>query len=1367
MSSELDRQSLVDIFVFEASEAMAVLRKAFHPPDGSEPTPAQLQEQYVWAHKVRGASALYGYEGLALMGGLLESTLEDAPSIETLMWPKALEVLRGLVTSFESQLKVVAIGGAEDLLISAQWKGEAAGLFPRLPAAVPLQHTLLAPDYLVPALDDEVLSCFVPASQEFLQSMELLLQRLREDSRDRETIHRLYRMAHTVRGSAHSIGFKAISDVAHSVEDCMIAVREGRVSISSDVIGIFSRAVEVIRLLVSRNEGAVAQLQRDVPEVTQALARIQNGECMAETAQAMESSALAFQVATAVMDRPEDPAVAWYQSTTAQAMEPHTPVFAGEAKLLDLPAESAEAWSQPMASPTVKPTDPVIDSAPEILDHSNESAGIGGIGAVASSVSSPLADSYLLPHLDLEVLSYFAPEAQEYLEALEAQLLRLEKEPQNFELIDRLFRTAHTLKGSAYTVGFQSIGDLTHYVEDFMMVVREGRAKILPGHSDVLLRSIDVIRLLMRLDTESLDTLRLRFSAVIIELKQLDQPMAAQVVEQSESVVAVAANDQGHSEESDTATAASVSGLLTDEYLVPDLDAEVLSYFAPEAQEYIEALETQLLRLDKEPQSPETIDQLFRTAHTFKGAAYTVGFQSIGDLMHYVEDFIMRVREGRAQILPGHSDALLRSLDVIKLLMRRDPASLDILRRRFVASITELKQLDQQIAAQAVESAPDAHPVDAPMGEAPHRQETVDAAKATEGKTSDGKAAEDREVIRVSRDRLERLLNLVGELVIGRGRLEQRLHTLENLSQQVVAYKGRLMESVHTFAEKHTFTLPTASSAPSTSQAQEAAGLTDFGSLEFDKYDDFNILARRIGEVTADISESMTQLSGSIHRSHDDMRHLAQLTLGMRDEIARARMVPIGTPFTRFHRATREMARATGKEVTLVTSGEHTEVDTGVVERLVDPLIHLVRNAVYHGIEPAAHRVSKGKPASGTIYLHAAHRGSVVVIEVEDDGAGLDVEKIRSKAVERGLIRAEQARETSESEIIKYIFMPGFSTADRIDDQAGRGVGMDVVKRAIESMNGRIEVESVRGMGTKFTLSLPLTLLIATALMVRVGSDHYGIPLPAIREVTMLTVGVHHRVGERSILHVGEEAIDVQPLRQLLTRSHVPVEMGKPVVIVRTTDGMLGLLVDELLGRQEIVIKPLGWFKSLGRSYFGGATIDPEGRVVLVLDPARLLARGGQAVAAPESLAEEIADSRVPQVEAPDSITSDQAILLVDDSLSIRKFVSRMLESSGYKVDTAVDGEDGLRQASVKSYRLIITDLEMPKLNGYEVIQGLRSRPLTQQTPIIVMTSRAGDKHRQMAIDIGASSYIAKPVDERSLIQEVKRWIGKETVACQ
>jgi len=1124
MSSELDRDGLVDIFFAEASETMGILTKAFHPSDGTTPTPAQLQEQCVWAHKIRGASGLYGYEGLALMGALLESTLEEAPSIEAWLWPKALETLRGMVTSFESQLKIVAHGGAEDVSVSARWKFEVAGLFPPVSATVAsAEPIVLAPDYLVPTLDAEVLSYFAPEAEEYLQTIVTLLHRLRQDSKDGETIQTLYRTAHTLKGSAHTIGFKVVGDVVHPVEVCMIAVREGRVVMSSTLIGAINRAVEVIRLLMRRDDAKVAQLQHDVPEVIQAFEQIRTGSGMAEAAQATVPIAQAVEMAAVVMDR------------------------LGES-----------------ASPEVESPSP----------------------------SSPLTDEYLLPLLDAEVLSYFAPEAQEYLESLEAQLLRLEKEQHNPEVIDQLFRTAHTLKGSAYTVGFQSIGDLTHYVEDFMGAVREGRVKI----------------------------------------------------------------------------------------------------------------------------------------------------------------------------LPGHTDALLRSVDVVRLLMRRDPSSLDMLRQRFAVAMQGLKQLDQLMGAQVVESGPVLHLIEASVERDERDQQETEPAKSAEGK-----AAEDREVIRVSRDRLERLLNLVGELVIGRGRLEQRLHMLENLSQQVLACKGRLVESVRSFEEKHTFTLPAATTGPAAVPFQGVTGLSDFGTLEFDKYDDFNILARRISEVTADITESMTQLSGSIRRSHEDMSCLAQLTLGMRDEIARARMVPIGTPFTRFRRATREMARATGKEVTLVTSGEHTEVDTGVVERLVDPLVHLVRNAVYHGIEPAAVRVSKGKPAAGTIYLHAAHRGNAVLIEVEDDGAGLDVEKIRAKAVERGLIRPEVARLLPESEVIKFIFMPGFSTADQIGDQAGRGVGMDVVKRVIESMNGHIDVESIRGVGTKFTLNLPLTLLIATALMVKAGSERYAIPLPAVREVTMLTASSHQRMGERSILHIGDEAIEVQPLQQLLTRNRVPVEVGRPVVIVRTAAGMIGLLVDELLGRQEIVIKPLGSFKSLDRSSFGGATIDPEGRVVLVLDPARLLTREAHVAAGLElsSDAAASAESMLPYVEAPEPKTSEPLILLIDDSLSIRKFVGRMLESAGYKVDTAVDGEEGLRKASAQNYRLILTDLEMPKLNGYEVIQGLRSRAQTQQTPIIVMTTRAGDKHRQMALNIGASSYISKPVEERALIQEIERWIGKEATVRQ
>ncbi|MBX3305534.1 MAG: response regulator, partial [Nitrospira sp.] len=346
-------------------------------------------------------------------------------------------------------------------------------------------------------------------------------------------------------------------------------------------------------------------------------------------------------------------------------------------------------------------------------------------------------------------------------------------------------------------------------------------------------------------------------------------------------------------------------------------------------------------------------------------------------------------------------------------------------------------------------------------------------------------------------------------------------------------------------------------------------------------------------------------------------------------------------------------------------------------------------------------------------------------------------------------------------ELLQSIFLPGFSTAEKVGDQAGRGVGLDVVKRVIEGMNGHITVESEPGVGTKFTLSLPVTLLIATALIVRAGAERYAIPLLNIQEVTMPTPSSWRVEGERTVLQVGEQIIEVQSLQHVLRREWCTVSGTVPVVIVRTAGGPIGLAVDELLGRQEVVIKSLGQLKPLVHSFFGGATIDPEGRVILVIDPTRLVGRDSK-----ESRVQAvISKSQVrPQDVVPDLVRTaepqDVRLLLVDDSLSIRKFVGKMLESAGYQVDTAVDGEDGLRKASAFPYSMILTDLEMPKLNGFEVIQALRRRSETRETPVVVMTTRAGDKHRQMAINIGANSYIAKPVEERMLLQEVERWVG-------
>ena len=807
---------------------------------------------------------------------------------------------------------------------------------------------------------------------------------------------------------------------------------------------------------------------------------------------------------------------------------------------------------------------------------------------------------------------------------------------------------------------------------------------------------------------------------------------------------------------------------LSECYLLPEIDPEVASYFAPEAQEYVEAMEASLLRLEKSPDDLETIQQLFRTTHTLKGSAHTVGFKCIGDIIHHVEDFVGAIREGRTTMTGELTDVMFRAIDVVKVLMRRDGGSLQHTRREFAATMQRLLEFrtavlgDASTELAAVPSTASAnHPDEAAAQDG--RRPDAEVKKDAEPRAMDESA-----VIRVSRDRLERLLNLVGELVISRGRLEQRLMALEQLSNQLLMFKGRMLESVRAFEEKHAFTLP--SSTPSqtmTSQGAPSAvqiqNLADFGVLEFDRYDDFNILARRLTEVSADVGESMAQLNASIRKAREDMGQLQHLSLGMRDEIARARMVPIGTPFVRFRRSVREMAKLTGKQVGLVTSGEHTEVDTGVVERLVDPLIHLVRNAVYHGIEPAAVRVAKGKPATGSVYLNAAHRGNAVIIEVEDDGAGIDLAKVKTKAAALGLIRPESVGTMSDADAIKMIFLPGFSTAEQVGDVAGRGVGMDVVKQTLESINGQIEVETEPGVGTKFTLRLPLTLLISTALLVRVGHERYALPLPNIREVVMPAPGGVQEVGGRPILQVGDEAVEVQALAQLLGSDRAAPAGPCPVVIIRSATGVHGLEVDELLGRQEIVIKALGALKPFQESSFVGATIDPEGRVVLVLDISKLLsARVPDSIELPSPEAVPLLSDQTGGARDDDRGAAGDAvrILLIDDSLSIRKFVGKMLQSAGYEVDTAIDGEEGLRKAATGVYRLIITDLEMPKLNGYEVIQALRDRPQTKSTPILVMTTRAGEKHRQMALSVGASGYIAKPVEERALTLEVSRWTG-------
>lgn len=903
------------------------------------------------------------------------------------------------------------------------------------------------------------------------------------------------------------------------------------------------------------------------------------------------------------------------------------------------------------------------------------------------------------------------------------------------------FIVAHGLTGSASLYGFSGCANLAkilaRILEQAGTITEEEWPKkvvILRDIVTTLRNQIDHINQDAIEDPTIFDDLKARY-------RQLMEETAAPVPE-------AAAPESEHSTASQP-----------DSYFLPPMEADVLEFFVPEAQEYLEAITACLLRLERSPEDKDTIHKLFRAAHTLKGSAFTVGFQVIGDMTHYMEDIMGAIREGRMHVTPELTDLFFHAVDEVRLLLGRDHGKLAEIRREFDPIMRRLLQASSGKA----EKAPAL--MAAQSAATPPCEETRPAVPAEARAEASAGMKEAVGTVRVSRDRLERLLNLVGELVIGRGRLEQRIAVLEQLSRQVLAYKGRMMDTVRAFEEKHTFTLPSHSSeVPGQSPLALPA---DFGSLEFDKYDDFNILARRMTEGAEDVGEAMAQLNASIRKAREDMGLLQQLTTDLRDEIARTRMVPIGALFTRFQKAVREMARTVGKPVEVVFSGANTEVDAGIVQRLADPLIHIMRNAVAHGIEPAAARAAAGKSETGTVYLNAFNRGNTVVIEIEDDGAGLNAEKIKAKAVALGLVRPERAASMSPTETINLIYLPGFSTAEAVGDQAGRGVGMDVVKRGIADMNGQIEIETEPGIGTKFTLSLPLTLLISTALMVRVGDQQYALPLPSIREILVPPAGAIDNISGTPVLQLGAgEAIEVKSLARLLGAEPLSHDGPTPIVIIRTAKGVLGLEVDGLLGLQEIVIKTLGSLRLFQGSCYSGATIDPEGRVILVIDPANLLgtpermqAVSGTAVLQ-DVLRLELGD------EAADAVKGDDAgLLLIDDSLSVRKFIGRMLEGAGYKVQTASDGEEGLRKASASSFRLIITDLEMPKMNGYELIQALRDRPETKATPIIVMTTRAGDKHRQMAQSLGVSSYITKPVEERALIREISQFVSSPASA--
>jgi chemosensory pili system protein ChpA (sensor histidine kinase/response regulator) len=651
--------------------------------------------------------------------------------------------------------------------------------------------------------------------------------------------------------------------------------------------------------------------------------------------------------------------------------------------------------------------------------------------------------------------------------------------------------------------------------------------------------------------------------------------------------------------------------------------------------------------------------------------------------------------------------------------------------------------------------------------------------------------------VRVALERLDRMMNAVGELVINRTRMIGRLDELEHLADVLNLAKSRMQEKVAEFQEKHEFSrihmsglrpqetfIPGNGSGYSSYPLSVGQSPSEFSELEMDRYDDFNILSRSLTEISADITEVLSQLGGFVRRVDSDIDEFTKLAHRLQDEITQARMVPIGNLYTRLSRTVRDAAKAAGKRAELKLEGAETELDNNIIQQISDPLIHLVRNAVAHGIEREEDRYEQGKSDVGTVAVRAYHRGNHIFIEVEDDGRGIDYEQVRRIAVELGVVYPDAAPGLTREELLDLLFQPGFSTASRKTELAGRGVGLDVVRSNLVALNGEIEVHSEPGRGTRFTLKVPLTLVIAQALFVRCGQTTFAVPLTFIQEIRRVRVDEIKEVDGKMMTTVRDVPTEV--LRVDLTLGLEPIQPVNDyyrMVVVSATGRQVGLIVEDVVRKDEIVIKNLGEYLRKIKM-FPGATIAPDGRLILLLDVNRLVSietmdrAAAAAVAAERRLiapppaaarvfapgSEAVAQGTIPQ-EAIDVVQDEKIVVLVDDSISVRKFVGRMLEKAGYRVKLAADGLEALEVIAQTRCDLVVTDLEMPRTNGYELLSHLRNDPEKRTIPVMVVTSRAGAKHRDRAMKEGASAFLTKPVQEDHFIAAVGRLIGVSSPA--
>src|ERR1700719_39147 len=971
-------------------------------------------------------------------------------------------------------------------------------------------------------------------------------------------------------------------------------------------------------------------------------------------------------------------------------------------------------------------------------------------------------------------MEVFLQEASEHLQYLREYIGVLQEIAPRHEDLERLYISAHTLNGTSASYGFprfsEIAGKLAHV---FQYATNASLGEDLHGPLTEFLS--DGISLLETDLLEISDTGQEAFEDIAAFKERYRFAFPAEPAPISYAQPAKQLFEPAEEFRDVAAVTGSYFDALPEDDEVP---AEILEFFQPEAEEHLQIVSDCLLSLEAN-HSPEEINKLFRAIHTVKGSAAQVGLKRLGGIAHRVEDLIGRLRENELEPTPHVIDLCLESVDILKKTLHKQWADeaemrtgVDSLLNR-IAEVAPMDEEEEVVASSETAAIQESN--------ASQVKSTASDTLPKNNKVSSAAAA--AKSVRIALSRLDRMMNTVGELVINRTRMVGRVAELEKLVDTLSFSKERLQGKVGEFQEKYEFnrissTRQTGPWSPSTARqtlTSAASGDTsfwsDFSELEMDRYDDFNILSRSMAEISADVNEVLSQLQGYIGRVEGDIDEFTKLAHHFKDEFTAARMVPIGTLYSRLSRAVRDAAKSADKQVELDLGGSETELDNSIIQQISDPLVHLVRNSVAHGIESGEDRIAAGKPQFGKVSLRAYHRGNHIYIEVQDDGRGIDYDRVRHSAIERGLVSPETADRLTERDLREMLFHPGFSTAPVKTELAGRGVGLDVVRANLNTLNGEIDIQSTTGVGTTFTLKVPLTLIISPALFVRCGATSFALPLAVVEEIRRLRSDEIENVGGKLLTKVRDVVTEVVRLDGYLGLPPLEAINGYfHMVVANTGNRQIGLVVEDVIGKDEIVIKNLGEYLRRVK-LFPGTTIAPDGSLILLLDLNRMVAthpterRTLQATAsaarifAPGSAA--VAHGSIP-AEAIDRVTHERLIVVADDSISVRKFVGRMLEKNGYVVKLAADGLEAAELVTQHGCHLVITDLEMPRMTGYELMVQLRQNASTRRIPVMVVTSRAGAKHRDRAIKEGAAAFLTKPVQEDQLLAAVEQLLGTE-----